>query len=208
MLDTYITAATVLAISAITPGPNTIALYGIGTRVGLRRAWPAIAGVVGGGLAVLAIALAGFHYLSDHASGVTRPLGLAGGIHLSALGVSMVRTSASTHDGGARASRAANALALATFQFVNPKCWMMVLSVVATLPVAVRSAGGLAMLIALFTLIPLACLASWALVGSLSATRFRAFCASRAFSATLGLALIACAVLLVLDTVLPRSGVA
>jgi threonine/homoserine/homoserine lactone efflux protein len=83
------------------------------------------------------------------------------------------------------------------FQFLNPKGWVMVLTLVAAWP-ATGLAGYLPLAL-LFIAIPLACLLLWSLAGRLLATHMARPRARRHIDAALGVLLLASAALLLID---------
>ena len=184
--------AGLLFAAAATPGPNNLVVLHQAGRGGMRAAGAAIAGIVLGGLALLAAAAAGLGgVLASH--GVARTaLGMAGALYMGWLGLRLV------HMRG-RATRAGMALPTGTlglfgFQFLNPKAWAMSLTVVAAWPAA--RASDYLPLAWLFTLVPLVCLLLWALGGRLLATRLACPRFRRGTDAAMGLLLLASAALL------------
>jgi threonine/homoserine/homoserine lactone efflux protein len=80
-----------VTLAAITPGPNNLIVLRAAARDGLAGAMPAIAGIVTGGLAVLAIAV-----IAATAALATEPflhvvVGLAGAGYLAWLGIGLIR---------------------------------------------------------------------------------------------------------------------
>ena len=58
-MNTYYAVAALIALGALTPGPNNLVVLGAGARGGLWAALPPIAGIVAGSLAMLAVVAAG-----------------------------------------------------------------------------------------------------------------------------------------------------
>jgi threonine/homoserine/homoserine lactone efflux protein len=161
MMASLFPAALFLIVTAITPGPNNLLVMRTASRNGWRGALPAIVGVVAGGLALLGAVIvgAGSAFITWPAlrSGVE-----AGGVlYLVWLGVRLF----------AEAGRETSAMALRAgfrglfvFQFLNPKGWVMVLTVVAAMP-ATGTADTFLHLAPLFVCIPSFCLLLWAALG-------------------------------------------
>jgi len=164
-MSSLLALATVLALSAITPGPNNLVVLRSAARNDFAGALPAIAGVVLGSVALLAVVVVGGGGVIAARPALGRAIGLLGALYLAALGLRMVAT---THV-AARADDVepklpAGAIALFAFQFLNPKAWAMVLTLVAAGSMA-SAADTFVRLAPLFACIPAACLLLWAALG-------------------------------------------
>jgi len=159
-VSAILAVAGLVAIAAITPGPNNLVVLRAASRGGVRGALPAIAGVVLGGLAVLAIASVASGAAFAAAPHLRLAASVAGCLYLAWLGLGLVRHAGRAGD----ASRlpAASLLGLVAFQFLNPKSWVMVMTALGALP-AGAPAGPLAFV---FTVIPTLCLLVWATAGA------------------------------------------
>jgi threonine/homoserine/homoserine lactone efflux protein len=151
----------------VTPGPNNLIVLRAALRVGMRGAWPAIAGVVLGGLVVLAVALAASEAVFAAAPGLQTVVGVAGCLYLAWLGLGLIRHAGRPSDGPARGLPAASVAGLFAFQFLNPKSWLMVMTAIGAMP-AGAPAWPLAVV---FTVIPATCLTLWAVAGAALARR-------------------------------------
>jgi threonine/homoserine/homoserine lactone efflux protein len=158
-------AGMVLA-AAITPGPNNLVVLRTAARAGMAGALPAIAGIVGGGLVLLAAAAAGAGALYRAEPRLQWIVAAGGCLYLSWLGIRLMwpRRNAQTGD-----SLPSGGLALFGFQFLNPKAWVMVLTASSA-----TSEIGFPLLAALFALIPLVCLLAWSALGSALSARLSA----------------------------------
>jgi threonine/homoserine/homoserine lactone efflux protein len=159
-----------VALAAITPGPNNLIILRTAARAGVPATVPAIAGVVLGGLGVLATALAGASLALTAAPRVgplaVHAASLVGAGYLAWLGRGLIR-----HAGAApprppatRGLPAASLSGLFAFQFLNPKSWVMVVAAIGA-----RPAGGPASrwpLAVIFAVIPAICLVLWAALGA------------------------------------------
>lgn len=154
--------AGLVAIAAVTPGPNNFIVLRAASRVGLRRALPAIAGVVLGGLAVLAVALAASDAAFAAAPGLHTVVGVAGCLYLAWLGLGLLRHAGCPSNGPAPGLPAASVPGLFAFQFLNPKSWVMVMTAIAALPAGAPQWP----LAVVFTAIPATCLTLWAIAGA------------------------------------------
>lgn len=186
--------AGLLLAAAITPGPNNLVVLREAGRTGVRGTLPTIAGIVLGGASLLvAVAAGAGHVLARH-DALRTGLAIAGALYMGWLGLRVLV--AARHHAPAAAGMAlpAGGWGLFGFQFLNPKGWAMVLTVVAAWPVA--HAADYLPLLALFILIPLACLLLWAGGGRLLAPRLACARFRRRVDATMGALLLASAALL------------
>lgn len=162
-MSALLAVAVIVAVAAVTPGPNNLIVMGRAAHGGLAAAAPAIFGVLAGTLALLALVWAGAGAAFAAEPRLRAALAAAGCLYLVWLGASVVRRA------GAPASRAAalprTALGLAAFQLLNPKSWVMVATATAVSSGEIQGPASLAALAALFTLVPGACLTLWALAG-------------------------------------------
>jgi threonine/homoserine/homoserine lactone efflux protein len=160
-MTTLFSTGLFLLIAAITPGPNNLVVMRAAARNGWRAALPAAAGVITGGLVLLAVVTAGADGAFAAWPWLRGMIELAGVLYLVWLGTRMI--AAAGEDAGS-AALPAGLPGLFAFQFLNPKGWVMVLTVVAALPGA-NGAHALLYLAPLFVCIPAACLLLWAGLG-------------------------------------------
>lgn len=188
--------AGLVTVAAITPGPNNLVVMHAAARTGFAGALPAIAGIIAGGLAMLALAMAGIGVLFANEPRLYLAVAFGGGLYLCWLGARLVIASfASRRVQAATRELPTTALALFGFQFLNPKAWVMVLTVTA----AVQGAGtqhAWWLLAVLFTAIPALCLASWSLLGAALAGALGRPALRKRLDRTLGVLLAASALLL------------
>jgi homoserine/homoserine lactone efflux protein len=168
--------AALVSVSAITPGPNNVAVMSAAARGGFAGALPAIAGIVLGSQAMLLVAVAGVGAaLAEHpAMGLAISIG--GCLYLCILGGRMFGTDAGRrgHPDDARADRGrSDMLGLFAFQFMNPKGWAMVLTAVTAAQAGGRSAIVIGYLVVTFALIPAVCLSLWSLSGAVLSAQLR-----------------------------------
>ncbi|MFC5435544.1 LysE family translocator [Rhodanobacter umsongensis] len=199
-MDRLIALAGLLCIAAITPGPNNLVVLRAAGHGGIRAAVPAIAGIVLGGLLLLALAVLGAGAaLLAHPS-LKQGIGAIGSLYLAWLGVSLCVGGVSPRQSRATSAEpvpAAGALGLLGFQFLNPKSWVMVLTALAALPAAaLRDYLPLA---GLFVLIPTVCLLLWAALGAWLARWLVRPVVRRGVDIVMGVLLVACASLLLLE---------
>lgn len=151
-----------LLIAAISPGPNNLVVMRVAARNGWAAALPAVTGVIAGGLVLLVLVTAGAGRAFAAWPWLRAMIEIGGVLYLVWLGARLI--AAAGRDAGSMTLPAGLA-GLFGFQFLNPKGWVMVLTVVAALP-ATGAADALLHLAPLFICIPAACLLLWAGMGS------------------------------------------
>ncbi|WP_426700317.1 LysE family translocator [Rhodanobacter sp. Col0626] len=196
-MDHLFTLASLLGVAAITPGPNNLVVLRAAGQAGMRGALPAIAGVVLGGLLLLAVIALGAGSLFAAYPSLQRWIAVMGALYLAALGITLFMRGVTTPRAGSSTTEdalPAGTVGLVGFQFLNPKSWVMVLTALATVP-AVGLHGYLP-LAGLFVLIPTLCLLLWAALGAWLARWLVRPTVRRAVDAAMGALLVACAVFL------------
>lgn len=197
-MDPLLAACGLLLVAAITPGPNNLVVLRAAGHAGLRGALPAIAGIVGGGLLLLAVTALGAGTAFAAHPPLRRWTGAIGALYLAWLGVSLcVAGVAPRHAAAASATLPAGTLGLIGFQFLNPKSWVIVLTVLAAVPATgLRDYLPLA---GLFVLVPALCLLLWAALGAWLARWLVRPTVRRGVDLAMGVLLIACAFLLLIE---------
>lgn len=175
-----------LATSTLTPGPNNIVVMELAAHRGITGALRGIAGVVAGGIVALLLVHIGLGTIF-----ATRPqfaywATLVGATYLGWLGARMMllssaglatnRTMLNSSFGG-----------LATFQFCNPKCWVLALTVSSA---AVQDALPLPSLITAFIVVSAASLSIWAVFGRAISSLLTSPSLAHRFNQLMGFALI------------------
>jgi threonine/homoserine/homoserine lactone efflux protein len=150
-----------LLIAAITPGPNNLVVMRAAARNGWKAALPPVAGVVAGGLVLLLVVVSGAGSVFSTWPWLRGAIEAGGVLYLVWLGTRMI--AAAGRDTGSAALPGGFA-GLFGFQFLNPKGWVIVLTVVAALPAA-DAVHALKYLAPLFLGIPTVCLLLWAALG-------------------------------------------
>lgn len=153
-------AVLLLTAGTLSPGPNNFIVMRAAARGGFLAALPAIAAIVAGSVALLALA-------SGAASGalalsplLRQAIAIGGGLYLLWLGASLMVTES------AQAAATPNgAVALFAFQLLNPKAWTLALTLVAAQTTSTLFEI-LQRLAPLYAGIATASLAAWAALGS------------------------------------------
>jgi len=193
-------AGMVFAVAA-TPGPNNLIVLHLAAHRGLAGARPAIAGIVLGGLTLLALVILSMSAVFIAAPWMKTTITVVGALYLIYLSGRLVvaqrvryAVTAKSDDVGFPESFAG----VFGFQFLNPKGWVMVLTAVAALPFHTDSFAAFSALAVLFAAIPLSCLVLWASVGTVIATRLGQERFRRRFDIAMGTLLAGSAILLLI----------
>ncbi|HEX7342354.1 MAG TPA: LysE family translocator [Rhodanobacteraceae bacterium] len=181
-----------LSVAAITPGPNNLVVMRTAMRNGWTGVLPTMAGIVTGGLALLALVTVGAGGAFQAWPWLRATIEIGGAVYLVSMGVRLF--SAAGHDDD-KTPLPIGLPGLFGFQFLNPKGWVMVLTAVAAMPSTAASRTFLE-LAPLFVLIPIAGLAVWAGLGGVLASRLIVPAVRRWTDRTLSALLILAALLL------------
>jgi threonine/homoserine/homoserine lactone efflux protein len=197
-MNPLLAACGLLCVAAITPGPNNLVVLRAAGHAGLRGAMPAIVGIVCGGLLLLAVMALGAGVAFATHPPLRRWTAVIGALYLVWLGISLCLAGIrSRHGAATSAALPAGVLGLIGFQFLNPKSWVIVLTVLAAMP-----ATGLhdyLPLAGLFMLIPTLCLLLWAALGAWLARWLVRPTVRRGVDIVMGALLVACAFLLLIE---------
>ena len=151
---------------------------------------PAMAGVVGGSLLLLAIIWAGAGTTFEAVPQMRPTLRIAGAAYLIWLGILLVKNSTRHEASSDRTSRATlpnTLVGVALFQLLNPKSWVLVLTATAAMS---DVPSGPFLLAALMAAITTSCLTLWAWAGAAIAKWLTNAKAKRRFDAAMGILLI------------------
>lgn len=197
-MDPLLAACGLLCVAAITPGPNNLVVLRAAGHAGLRGALPAIAGIVGGGLLLLAVTALGAGTAFAAHPPLRRWTAAIGALYMTWLGLSLCMAAvAPRHVAATSAALPAGTLGLVGFQFLNPKSWVIVLTVLAAVPATgLRDYLPLA---GLFVLVPALCLLLWAALGAWLARWLVRPTVRCSVDLAMGVLLIACAFLLLIE---------
>jgi len=158
-----LSAVGLLFAAAITPGPNNFIVLDAGARGGAASAARAISGVITGSIALLALACAGMAPIVGTVPAANSVLAVAGAAYLACLGIGLVVRAGSTRDGSRSAGLPQSFVGVATFQLLNPKAWVLV----TTLAASLTGAREAAVLLGAMIIVTGLCLTAWAVAGSL-----------------------------------------
>src|SRR5690625_2362779 len=196
--------AGLLVLGAITPGPNNLIVLRMASLGGMRRALPAMAGVVLGGLLLLVIVALGGNALFTLFPVSSSILLWSGCAYLIVLALRWIAGSFRTPVGGNGEEAASRPHAgmpgLLWFQFANPKSWVLVTTSVSAASVGPASPARYAWLVALFVVLPSACLLFWAFLGSRLMRKLQGHVFRSRFERVMGVLLACSAAFLLIDT--------
>ena len=187
-------------IAAITPGPNNLIVLQLARARGLRSALPAIAGILAGGLVLIALTQFGLGALTSRYPWLDQVLVVAGVAYLGGLGLRLVYLSfgtAGTTPGSVQVGLL-GAPALFGLQFANPKAWVLVLTASAAARGVVPNQFVLPLL---FAVICSASLLAWAALGQVAARILQGGLARARFDRVMGALLVASAASLALGRI-------
>lgn len=169
-----------LVVSAITPGPNNAIVMEAGAR-GRGAAAVAITGVASGTLILLVLVWLGVGAVVEASPRLKLALSIVGGAYLVWLGVSLARASGMRAPDSRARKLPASVPAIAVFQLLNPKAWILVITVTAATP-----AIGLIELTALILAVTGSCLALWAAAGAAASRALERPAARLVFNRVMG----------------------
>ncbi|MGO1120306.1 LysE family translocator [Rhodovibrionaceae bacterium A322] len=204
MIEGWLALSGMVLAGVLSPGPNNVLVMSRAVQGGLRAASPLMLGIVLGTLALVLLCWWGAQALFEQWPDLKVVMKVLGCSYLVWMGSRMIlageRPSGrdeAVHRGSAVLD---GGLALFCFQFLNPKSWMLVLTVIAAQPRISESYGDLVQLLALFALLSGVCLLLWAQAGQLLSRWLHQPGRQRRFDGVMGLLLIASALsLLMLD---------
>ncbi len=192
-MQVLVGVVTLVLVAAITPGPNNFVVLRAAARAGLAAALPAIATIVAGSLALLALVGAGARANKAPEPRLRTLITVAGAACLVWLGLGLMRTRSGAGPAAPRQAAPTGVIPLFGFQFLNPKGWIMVLT-------ATSAAPGVAWwhLAAVFAIVPALCLLVWSVLGSAFSRLLARPVAAARFDRVMGALLITSAIALAL----------
>jgi threonine/homoserine/homoserine lactone efflux protein len=166
-LEGWLALCSFAFVMAATPGPNNLMLLSCGLNHGFRCTLPFLAGIAVGFLGLLGGIGVGLGFIFERVPLFQLTLKMGG----SAYFVWLAYRLATSSSGGEASTSTIPSLWLgASFQFVNPKAWMMAVTAVSMFLPPTWTPSTLATFIATFLMIGLPCNAFWAGAGALLAT--------------------------------------
>jgi len=161
--STILSLAAFAALITATPGPNTVMLAASGLAFGVRRSLPQFAGILIGFALLLAAIAAGLQAMVLAEPRILWLLRLVGTVYLLGLARKLWNAASTTEAACAAPMPLAHAL---VFQFVNPKAWLIAITVVTAVAESATSHAAQAVLCILFMLFSAPVLFAWVLFGA------------------------------------------
>lgn len=151
-------------VASITPGPNNVMLWASGMNHGLRRTIPHLAGVSVGFMSLLIATALGLGALFETNPWLSPALRIAGSAYLVYFAYRIATTTGREQAGH---SRPFTFLQAASFQYVNPKAWIMGITAAATLlPANQPLVTATLLMTGIFAVVNLPCIVTWAAAGT------------------------------------------
>lgn len=194
-MNSMLAVLTIVTIAAVTPGPNNFIVMSAAIRGGAAAAVPAMLGVVGGSIALLVMIWAGAGSLFVAVPEIQPLMRMAGAAYLVWLGIGLMREAHKPAEAGSGTTLPETALGVASFQLLNPKSWVLVLTAIAAVGGTLQ---GMFALMAIFAVIMTACLTLWALAGRMISHWLVAPGSKRGFDLAMGALLVGSAGMLLL----------
>ncbi len=177
-------AVGVLAIAAITPGPNNVLVFNAALRGGLAGVVSTIAAIEAGSLLLYGLVKLGLLTLLQYAPSAALALALCGATYLMWLGVKLMRSGPpGTMDGN---DSQISGLAVLGFQLINPKAWILM----GVFAAVTRHEDNWLLLISIMICVFTICLSVWALAGAALARLAENPAVSRMANGVMGASLI------------------
>ncbi len=160
--DQIIALAAFAFVSSITPGPNNLMLMASGANFGFLRTFPHMLGVTLGFAFMLILVGIGLVQIFDAYPVTYRVLMLFSVVYL--LYLAWKIATAAAPKASNNAGKPFNFLQAALFQWVNPKAWAMALTAISVYAPS-RTLTSILIVAAVFGMINLPCVSSWAVLG-------------------------------------------
>jgi threonine/homoserine/homoserine lactone efflux protein len=174
----------ILTVAAITPGPNNFIVMNAGAQRGPGAAAGSIAGVIAGSVVLYVVVAQVWSGVSSRMPLLTDIAALLGAAYLTWLGVSLFR--AGNAAAGSSSLHRASPVAVAAFQFLNPKAW----GLMAAVATGTHARIDWMLLVPLMVAVFASCLTLWAAGGVVLSRYLEDERVSRWFNRSMGACLI------------------
>jgi len=162
--DTLLALILFAFATSITPGPNNMMLFASGVNFGFRRTIPHMFGIGAGFLSLLLGVGLGLGALLSAYPPAFIALKVAGGLYL--LWIAWKIGSSRSMGEGETKARPMTFLGAASFQWVNPKAWVMAITAMAVYPNPEQYALTVAIVALVFAAVNVPSVSTWAGFGS------------------------------------------
>ncbi len=180
----------VIFVAAITPGPNNILVLEASLRRDIKGAVSIISGIVFGSVVVFFLILIGLVKVMQAVPIATNIIAGLGSLYLIYIGVKLFKRTGIKQGGPKAKLLPGNALGIVTFQFINPKTWVLLSTVISTSYYSLEWSIIVITLIAVTTV----CLLIWAIAGLVLSSIFSNQMIYKSFERGMALSLILLAV--------------
>lgn len=166
-LASLLPGATYAFVSSVTPGPNNILLTASGISYGFKRTLPHMLGIPFGFAVLLTLCAVGVGALLVSVPAAEIGLKLFGTIYMLWLAWQLRKNSIKADDQSGADGQPMTFLQAAMFQFANPKAWVFALTGASVyVPTGLSLPIAIFVLVLLFCMVMLPCIALWAGMGS------------------------------------------
>ncbi|MBT0963644.1 LysE family translocator [Denitromonas iodatirespirans] len=188
-----------VVVASITPGPNNIMLATAGASAGFRATVPHMLGISIGLCVQIALVGTGIATLMHQSPALTFAMRILAVGYLLWLALQLLKPARGGERSGA--GQPLSFIGAALFQWINPKAWMMALTInAAFLPTDTTPEAAIARVALVAALVNLPCIACWAAAGSSIRRRLADPAHRRTFDGVMGIALAGTAVWLAMST--------
>lgn len=148
--------------SGITPGPNNFMLLASGVNFGFRRTLPHMAGIVAGGISLFLAVGLGLGAIIQTFPELHFVLKIAGSAYLLYLAWKIANSRSMKSSNKGDATKPLTFAQAALFQWINPKAWVMALTVFALYANPMFPFGSVLFITAVLSAMTLPCISTWA----------------------------------------------
>ena len=180
----------VIFVAAITPGPNNILVLEASLRRDIKGAASIISGIVFGSVIVFFLILIGLVKVMQAVPIATNIIAGLGSLYLIYIGVKLFKLTGIKQGGPKAKLLPGNGLGIVLFQFINPKTWVLLSTVISTSYYSLEWSIMVITLIAVTTF----CLLIWAIAGLFLSSIFSNQMIYKSFERGMALSLILLAV--------------
>ncbi|MCE2522308.1 MAG: LysE family translocator [Rhodobacteraceae bacterium] len=163
-MTSFLAVLTIVTIAAITPGPNNFIVMSASLRGGVAAALPALAGVIAGSISLLVLVWAGAGKLFEVIPESQSILRILGAAYLIWLGFRLIRTANRSDENKGERALPETMWGVASFQMLNPKSWVLVVTAISAVDGTLVGMASLAMI---FVAVMGLCLTIWSVAGQL-----------------------------------------
>lgn len=163
-IDLFLALIAFAVVTTVTPGPNNLMLIASGVTFGFRRSLPHMLGISIGFPLMIGLVGLGLGQLFDAWPVIYTALKVAGGAYMLWLAWK-IANAGPAGDGGSTGTPL-SFLQAASFQWVNPKAWMMAMTAIATYTATANYGLTLMIVVAVFTLVAFPGSSIWVVFGT------------------------------------------